>query len=322
MNECEKYREMISAMLDGELDNAGSERLIKHMSSCAECRELYDMLSAVSDSDVWKLPETPEGLHGRIMSGVKTAAADGRRRTRMRWARPAAVAAACLVVIAAVVLGVPRLNREGDGAAIMNSTASANGVSADMNDAAPSDTAPSGGAGNDTSAEQNVPSAAPDTGSTGDTTSEDKADSSGGNENDTPDEEAEEEPDPEETEEPIPDLDIAESVVTVESEGNSVSEKLNREDTLIWLRAVIEGRAGGIRAAKVEIHRFEGKDYDVFIFHDGPQLMGSLSEDLDNAVALNRFADFAVFEETVDSVETVDGVEPVDGMDVPDSLEK
>ena len=313
MNECGKYREMISAMLDGELDHAESERLIKHMSSCAECREMYELFSAVNGSPAWELPETPKDLHAHIMSGVKSAAAAGKKQTRLRRARPLIAAAACLVVVVAVVLGVPRFSRGGDGtppAGILNG-------SADANSYAPSDTAGnSSGAGSpdiETAGQSSTTSDERSEGGKGNAVSSGGAGSAGGVDNSVndpaedapvPEPAAKPEDEPEETEEPIPNMDIAESVVTVESGGGSVSENLSREDTFIWLRAVIEGPARGVDVAKIEIHRLEGTDYEVYLYHDGSQLMGSLTDDLDNSVELNRLRDFAVFEEMVDETET------------------
>lgn len=312
MNKCKEYREMISAMLDGELDHAESERLIKHMSSCAECREMYELFSSVTGSPAWDLPETPGDLHAHIMSGVKSAATAGKKQTRMRRARVWAVAAACFVVVVAVVLGVPRFSRSGND---MSTAGILNG-SADANSSAPAGAAGNAsgaGAPGDMMADQSSP--ASDERSEGGKTestvsggassgsSEDNAADAPGQDAPLPEPSAEPEDEPEETEEPIPNMDIAESVVTVESGGGSVNEKLSREDTFIWLRAVIEGPARGIDVAKIEIHRLEGTDYDVYLYHDGSQLMGSLTDDLDNSVELNKLGDFAVFEEMVDSAE-------------------
>lgn len=307
MNECGKYREMISAMLDGELDHAESERLIKHMSSCAECREMYELFSSVTGSPAWDLPETPKDLHAHIMSGVKSAAAAGKKQTRLRRARPLIAAAACLAVVVAVVLGVPRFSRGGDGtppAGILNG-------SADANSSAPADTAGnSSGAGSpdiETAGQSSLTSDERSEGGKGNAVSAGGGDNAANDQAEDaplPEPAAEPEDEPEETEEPIPNMDIAESVVTVESGGGSVSEALSREDTFIWLRAVIEGPARGVDVAKIEIHRFEGTDYEVYLYHDGSQLMGSLTDDLDNSVELNRLRDFAVFEEMADETET------------------
>ena len=48
MTECEKYQEMISAMLDGELAESGQEELRRHMDGCPECRNMYEAFAAVS----------------------------------------------------------------------------------------------------------------------------------------------------------------------------------------------------------------------------------------------------------------------------------
>lgn len=325
MNECEKYREMISAMLDGELDHADNERLIKHMSSCAECREMYELLSAVSGSDVWRLPDTPKDLHAHIMSGVKSAADEDKRRIRMRHSRYWLAAAACLVVVVAVILGIPRISGGGDSGNRAPSSAILNG-SADASSAAPADTA---GGASDTSDVETAGQSSP---SSEDRSENGKAEaptpapggagsvsgggaggeSEGANDTSEPspvptEDEPEDEPEP--TEEPLPDMDIAESVVTVESAGGSASETLSREDTLIWLRAVIEGPTGGINVAKIEIHRDEGTDYEVYFYHDGSQLMGSLSDDLSGSVEINRLADFAVFEEMVNEITNTEDAE-------------
>lgn len=303
MNECEKYREMISAMLDGELDAAEGERLVAHMSVCAECRELYGLLSSVSGTDAWELPEVPEGLHERIMSGVKAAAAERKKRARVTRLRPLAVAAACLVVIVGVVFGVPRAFRMGGNAsgapAMFNTAVSASGNAAPADSCAP---AACDSAGIDTTvmeapaennAAQDVPADAAD-GEYGYTSS---SAIGGGTPESAPVPEPEAAP-----EEALAGLDIDRSVVTVESGGKSVSERLGRYDTLLWLRAVIEDSdGGGFDAARLEIFRRGGADYEVYFYHDGGRLMGSLSEELEDAVELEELADFAKLEELADN---------------------
>lgn len=293
MNECEKYQEMISAMLDGELGPAESEQLIEHMSSCAGCREFYELLSAVTGPSAWELPEPPNALHEHIMSGVRQHTGQQRRKARIQRLRPLAATAACLVLIAGVVFGVPRFFRAGSSApATFNTTAAAN-------NAAPADAA--------------APAQAEDNTASGGTHDDVKSaldgsassDESGGlNEKieTAPEPESVPEPAQEHVEPPVLDIDIAKSTVTVESGGNSTSEKLSRDDTLIWLNAVIEGRASnGIDAAKIEIFRLEGADYTVYIYHDGSKLMGSLSDELTDGVELKKLEDFTVFAQMFDA---------------------
>lgn len=305
MNECEKYREMLSAMLDGELDAGESERLIAHLSLCAECRELYELLSSVTGSEVWELPEIPEGLHGRIMSGVKAAAAEKKKRARVVRLRPIAVAAACLAVIVGVILGVPRVFRMGGSSgapeSIFNTTAAAssNAAPAAQDNAGIDTAAPAEAADENAWPDQDAPTA--DSGFEG--TAGSGYAYVGHGDGDTP--EYAPVPEPEaapgelkESEEPVPELDIDRSVVTVESGGKSVSEKLNRYDTLLWLRTIIEDSSGGgFDAARLEVFRRGGADYEVYFYHDGEKLMGSLAEDLQDSIELETLADFAQFEE-------------------------
>lgn len=306
MNECEKYMEMISAMLDGELDHAGSEQLIAHMSSCAQCRELYELLSAVTGSEVWELPEAPEGLHEHIMSGVKSAAAEQKKRSRVIRLRPLAMTAACLVLIAGIVLGVPRFFRTGNSSApaALNISAAASNNSAPADSCAPAEPA---SANNNAGSSDDNPEYTSQFGTTEDAASA----SSGGARNeesgggmDSPEAAPVPKPqdEPEASELPALEIDIDRSVVTVESDGKSTTKKLSRGDTLIWLRAVIEDLAGGgFDAAKIEILRREGADYEVYLYRDGTKLMGSLTEDLADSIELKKLSDFAQFEELADS---------------------
>lgn len=302
MNECEKYREMISAMLDGELDAAGSEQLVAHLSLCAECRELYELLSSVSGPEVWALPEVPEGLHGHIMSGVKSAASARKKEGFMRKFRPVALAAACLVVIVGVIFGVPRVFRmggsdSGSPEAVFNTSASAASNSAPAaQDNAGTDTTAAGAPADSAGPSQD----APDADSVFDYVSSFTGQSGATEGAPVPEPEAAPE-ELEEAEVPVLEIDIDSSVVTVEAKGKTVSEELNRDDTLIWLRAVIEGNFGGnFDAAKVEISRREGADYEVYIYNEGKKLMGSLSVDLESSIELETLADFAKFEEMAD----------------------
>lgn len=303
MNECEKYREMMSAMLDGELDAGENERLIAHLSLCAECRELYELISSVSGSEVWELPEVPEGLHEHIMSGVKAAAAEKKKRARVVRLRPIAVAA-CLVVIVGVIFGVPRVfrmggNSSGSPEAVFNTTATAasNSAPTAAQDNAGIDTAAPAEAPSDKAwPDQNVPAHGAFDSMAGSA-------SSSNSEGTTPQTAPVPEPESastesEEADVPVLEIDIDRSVVTVESGGKSVSEKLNRYDTLLWLRTIIEdSNGGGFDAARLEVFRRGGADYEVYFYHDGGKLMGSLTEDLEDSIELETLADFAQFEE-------------------------
>ena len=48
MSECDKYQEMISQMLDGELPEPHKTELVKHLGCCPDFRRVYDAFSAIS----------------------------------------------------------------------------------------------------------------------------------------------------------------------------------------------------------------------------------------------------------------------------------
>ena len=80
MSECDKYQEMISQMLDGELPEPHKTELVKHLGCCPDCRRVYDAFSAISLS----LGETaaPEGFAGDVMAAVRTQGVHGSGRSK------------------------------------------------------------------------------------------------------------------------------------------------------------------------------------------------------------------------------------------------
>lgn len=69
MIDCEKCREMISCLLDSELDEAEAAQVRGHIAECDECRAVYEAFSAVSQK-MRSLEDVPEDLHDKIMSGI------------------------------------------------------------------------------------------------------------------------------------------------------------------------------------------------------------------------------------------------------------
>ncbi len=120
MSECDKYLEMISQLVDGELPEPHKTELVKHLGCCPDCRRVYDAFSAISLS----LGETaaPEGFAGDVMAAVRTRGVHGSGRSKApgkSLARYLALAA-CLVlaVLATVRLALPsgvRTNGAGAG---------------------------------------------------------------------------------------------------------------------------------------------------------------------------------------------------------------
>lgn len=99
MIDCEKCREMISCLLDGELSEAEQSLVREHIASCPECRSVYDAFSAVSEQMHEEEP-LPDGLHEKIMSGIK---ARPKKKTGIVWIKYLSVAACLALVIFAGV---------------------------------------------------------------------------------------------------------------------------------------------------------------------------------------------------------------------------
>lgn len=99
MIDCEKCREMISCLLDGELSQAEQSLVREHIAACPECRSVYDAFSAVSEQMHEEEP-LPDGLHEKIMSGIK---AKPKKKTGIVWIKYLSVAACLALVIFAGV---------------------------------------------------------------------------------------------------------------------------------------------------------------------------------------------------------------------------
>lgn len=99
MIDCEKCREMISCLLDGELSEAEQSLVREHIAACPECRSVYDAFSAVSEQMHEEEP-LPDGLHEKIMSGIK---AKPKKKTGIVWIKYLSVAACLALVIFAGV---------------------------------------------------------------------------------------------------------------------------------------------------------------------------------------------------------------------------
>lgn len=99
MIDCEKCREMISCLLDGELSEAEQSLVREHIAACPECRSVYDAFSAVS-AQLHEEEPLPDGLHEKIMSGIK---ARPKKKTGIVWIKYLSVAACLALVIFAGV---------------------------------------------------------------------------------------------------------------------------------------------------------------------------------------------------------------------------
>ncbi|MCD8017707.1 MAG: zf-HC2 domain-containing protein [Oscillospiraceae bacterium] len=111
MAECEKYMEIISAMLDGEASADETREAMEHIAVCPECRAFYEDMLALSAE--MSAAEPLAGMHESIMDAVRANAEDNRSvrqiaaegaamakrsPTLVRLRRWGYAAAACVVV--------------------------------------------------------------------------------------------------------------------------------------------------------------------------------------------------------------------------------
>ena len=102
MISCEKIQEMISSMLDGQLNDDERATVEEHIALCPGCAAMYEDFSALSISLKEEFSAVPATLHDNIMGGVKAK----RKKARLIPLRAYLSAAACLVVVVGAVLAV------------------------------------------------------------------------------------------------------------------------------------------------------------------------------------------------------------------------
>lgn len=110
MSGCEKFQELISRMIDGELDAGEQALLAEHLKVCPDCARLYAAFSALSADLAGNLAEPPEALHEDIMAQVRRSELKKANRRRLpKPYRSLLAAAACIAVIAGFSLSVEHL---------------------------------------------------------------------------------------------------------------------------------------------------------------------------------------------------------------------
>ena len=105
MSVCDKYQEMISALLDGELNETEQAEIREHIVSCDECREMYDAFAALSAA-VSAECDVPEDLHEGIMARVHAADKATKTLGNLISIRRILTIAACFVVIVGTVFAL------------------------------------------------------------------------------------------------------------------------------------------------------------------------------------------------------------------------
>ena len=104
MNECERFQEMISALLDGELSAEEEAELRAHMAECPDCAAMAAAFAAVSEAVAAQ--DVPATLHDGIMAKVRAAEKAGKIQHTIVRLRPILAAAACLVVVIGTVFAL------------------------------------------------------------------------------------------------------------------------------------------------------------------------------------------------------------------------
>ena len=101
MTECERYQEMIGAMLDGELAQQEKAELRAHVTECPQCQAMLEAFEAISDSLQEEAVQPPTDFTQQVMARID-AAERQKKQPRPYWQRVLALAA-CLVL---VIIGV------------------------------------------------------------------------------------------------------------------------------------------------------------------------------------------------------------------------
>lgn len=129
MTECERYQELIGALLDGELEPQEKAALRAHVAVCPQCRAMLEAFEAISGALQEETVQPPADFTQQVMARIDVAERQ-KKQPRPRWQRVLALAA-CLAL---VVIGVtPWLQR---GASV---AAPAEDASVPMMYAAPED---------------------------------------------------------------------------------------------------------------------------------------------------------------------------------------
>lgn len=116
------YKEMLSALLDGELSGAAREAALAHLDECADCRAYFEELTALraalGDMEEYDAPEGfAAGVMARIRAGdtitrIRAGGASETAKKRFLPRRYAALAA-CAAVVLLAVYALPNALRMG-----------------------------------------------------------------------------------------------------------------------------------------------------------------------------------------------------------------
>ncbi len=118
MSGCERFQEMISQMIDGELRPEDEALLAEHLKGCKECAAMYAAFSALSSALSEDLEEPPESLRENVMAQLRRQ--ELIKKNRRRLPRPVgsllATAACIALLIGASYAAAPFLEKSADSA--------------------------------------------------------------------------------------------------------------------------------------------------------------------------------------------------------------
>lgn len=115
---CEQWEEQLSALLDGELDEAERRALEEHLSGCAACREYLADLTAIREA--MEVVPAPEGFAQSVADRVAHTEQDAGRKV-IPWRRWGLLAACCALAL----LGLWRSRADAPSAPVPASARSA-----------------------------------------------------------------------------------------------------------------------------------------------------------------------------------------------------
>lgn len=110
MRSCDNFRELISAMTDGELSGDEMAELRAHISSCEECKLVFDAFAGISNAISESISEPPPELVIGAMLKIRATKASSKRPVR-----PAIRYAAMAACAALVIIGATQMDFNGGG---------------------------------------------------------------------------------------------------------------------------------------------------------------------------------------------------------------
>lgn len=142
MRTCEEYENMISAFIDGALEERDRAVLMEHMADCPVCQAYFDeqiaIHDALMDAAAAERIQAPAGFAESVMARITFTPQEKKpKKLPMRWRQWAALAACCAVAAAGLWTAGSRGSFDGGSAQMAVTSNAASGESCD---AAPEET--------------------------------------------------------------------------------------------------------------------------------------------------------------------------------------